>query len=250
MEQPVIIAVSSCCVSKYRDYQLSATSTTYYYLNPNIPEAEDHVLWHKVYCRSNNYRHKHKQGLVLHLMSSMQQSSDNSRRQLYLLGPRPIRRPLLQVQIQRVHHRPHCNGPLTIFTPAADKIMGHSCVELVEKYKPADPKKIPSEILATPGKSGVFQFPLNTLGNLTDLTLDDVFNIKKQDDNTSGNAQERDKGTPSSTSATTTQLMEKRDQSQKGKEKSSAKEGDKAYAKAIILINTIQSTVTLSPVEE
>ncbi|GKA99883.1 nucleic acid-binding, OB-fold protein [Tanacetum coccineum] len=40
MEQPVIIAVSFCRISKYRDYQLAATPATYYYLNPNIPEAE------------------------------------------------------------------------------------------------------------------------------------------------------------------------------------------------------------------
>ena len=64
MHQPIIIAVSSYRVSKYRgiyslqnlyvkkkdittktstiivDYLLSAKPTTYYYLNPNIPEAE------------------------------------------------------------------------------------------------------------------------------------------------------------------------------------------------------------------
>nr|GEV06050.1 nucleic acid-binding, OB-fold protein [Tanacetum cinerariifolium] len=39
-EQPVIIVVSFCHVSKYRDYQLAATPATYYYLNSNIPEAE------------------------------------------------------------------------------------------------------------------------------------------------------------------------------------------------------------------
>ncbi|GJX10982.1 DNA helicase [Tanacetum coccineum] len=39
LEQPVIVAVSSCRVSKYRDYQFSATPATYHYLNPNIPEA-------------------------------------------------------------------------------------------------------------------------------------------------------------------------------------------------------------------
>ncbi|GJX98585.1 hypothetical protein Tco_0355604, partial [Tanacetum coccineum] len=41
MEQPVIIAVNSCRVSKYRDYQLAATPATYYYLNPKILEAEE-----------------------------------------------------------------------------------------------------------------------------------------------------------------------------------------------------------------
>lgn len=40
MEQPVIIAVSSCQVTKYKDYQLSATPATYFYLNPNIPEVD------------------------------------------------------------------------------------------------------------------------------------------------------------------------------------------------------------------
>ncbi|GJW08077.1 nucleic acid-binding, OB-fold protein [Tanacetum coccineum] len=40
MDHPVIIAVSSCRVSKYRDYQLAASPATYYYLNPNIPEAQ------------------------------------------------------------------------------------------------------------------------------------------------------------------------------------------------------------------
>ncbi|GJW78667.1 DNA helicase [Tanacetum coccineum] len=41
MEQLVIIAVSSCLNSKYIDYQLAASPTTYYYLNPNISEAEE-----------------------------------------------------------------------------------------------------------------------------------------------------------------------------------------------------------------
>ncbi|GJY86885.1 hypothetical protein Tco_0500911 [Tanacetum coccineum] len=39
MQKPVIIAVSSCKVTEYaRNLQLTATSTTFYYLNPEIPE--------------------------------------------------------------------------------------------------------------------------------------------------------------------------------------------------------------------
>ncbi|GKE15148.1 DNA helicase, partial [Tanacetum coccineum] len=38
--RPIIIAVSSCKVPKYRDLQLSATSATYYYINPQTPEAK------------------------------------------------------------------------------------------------------------------------------------------------------------------------------------------------------------------
>ncbi|GJW01098.1 nucleic acid-binding, OB-fold protein [Tanacetum coccineum] len=37
---PIIIAVSSCRVTKYRDVQLTATPATYYYINPRTPEAE------------------------------------------------------------------------------------------------------------------------------------------------------------------------------------------------------------------
>ncbi|GKD09836.1 DNA helicase [Tanacetum coccineum] len=40
LSRPIIIAVSSCKVSKYRDLQLSATSATYYYINPQTPEAK------------------------------------------------------------------------------------------------------------------------------------------------------------------------------------------------------------------
>nr|GEW53225.1 putative ribonuclease H-like domain-containing protein [Tanacetum cinerariifolium] len=98
---------------------------------------------------------------------------------------------------------------------AMDKVADHPCTELVEKYKPADPKKIPSEISAAQGKTGVFQFHLNALGNLKDLTLDVVFDLKKPDEST---------GTPSSVSAATTQSMEKQEEAERRKEKHAAEE--------------------------
>nr|GEU38629.1 hypothetical protein [Tanacetum cinerariifolium] len=98
---------------------------------------------------------------------------------------------------------------------ATDKVADHPCTELVEKYKPADPKKIPSEILSAQGKTGVFQFHLNALGNLKDLTLDVVFDLKKPDEST---------GTPSSVSAATTQSMEKQEEAERRKEKYDAEE--------------------------
>nr|GEU96464.1 F-box domain-containing protein [Tanacetum cinerariifolium] len=39
LERPVFIAVSSCWVRRYHGLQLSSTSATRYYLNPNIPET-------------------------------------------------------------------------------------------------------------------------------------------------------------------------------------------------------------------
>nr|GEX31305.1 DNA helicase [Tanacetum cinerariifolium] len=70
-----------------------------------------------------------------------------------------------------------------------DKVADHPCTELVEKYNPADPKKIPSEILVAQGKTGVFHFHLNTLGNLKEMILDAVFDLKKQDESTGTSAQ-------------------------------------------------------------
>ncbi|GJT36825.1 DNA helicase [Tanacetum coccineum] len=47
LERPVVIAVSSCWVRRFHRLQLSGTSATHYYLNPNIPETL-HIR--QVYC--------------------------------------------------------------------------------------------------------------------------------------------------------------------------------------------------------
>ncbi|GKC94108.1 hypothetical protein Tco_1159550, partial [Tanacetum coccineum] len=41
LPRPIIIAVSSCSVSKYRDVQLETTPVTFYYKNPQTQEAAD-----------------------------------------------------------------------------------------------------------------------------------------------------------------------------------------------------------------
>ncbi|GKB59261.1 hypothetical protein Tco_0915447 [Tanacetum coccineum] len=138
MEQPVIITVSSCRVSKYRDYQLAATPATYYYLIPNILEAETSRALYK---------------FKAYITDTSGTTS------------------------------------LTFLTPAADKITGHSCKELVEKYKPANLKKIPPEVLATEGKTSISQFRYNTFAHVTKFTLDDVFSINTSGDGTSSVAE-------------------------------------------------------------
>ncbi|GKE18598.1 DNA helicase, partial [Tanacetum coccineum] len=121
-------------------------------------------------------------------------------------GPQP--RPFFRYKFKGYITDNTATAPLTFFTPAADKITGHSCAELVAKYAPADPKKIPTEILKTQGTSAIFQARLNTVGNITDLTLDDVFDVKKQDNITSDDPQEIQTGTSSSASTTTKQLTQ------------------------------------------
>ncbi|GJV66823.1 hypothetical protein Tco_1482332 [Tanacetum coccineum] len=80
------------------------------------------------------------------------------------------------------------------------------------------------KILAAQGKHDVFQFHLNTLGNLIDLSLDVVYDIQKQYHSTSSSTQEINKVTPSSASAATNQSTEEEENTQKGKEKCTAEE--------------------------
>ncbi|PWA77165.1 hypothetical protein CTI12_AA226400 [Artemisia annua] len=43
LEKPIIIAVTSCRVSRYsNNLQLSSTPATYFYINPKIPQLEQY----------------------------------------------------------------------------------------------------------------------------------------------------------------------------------------------------------------
>ncbi|GJX47152.1 DNA helicase [Tanacetum coccineum] len=160
MEQPIIIAVSSCRVSKYRDYQLAASPATYYYLNPNIPEAaESRQLFKAI----------HQQTPPLIICKFLYKDTEKEKlRNRYplktLMGQNPLSYKCGKVAITKgenytcLDHGPQPGpfyrykfkrnisdstgtAPLTFFSPAAEKITPRPCKELVEKYKPADPKK-------------------------------------------------------------------------------------------------------------
>ncbi|GKD55758.1 hypothetical protein Tco_1289145 [Tanacetum coccineum] len=165
MKQPVIIAVSSCRVSRYRDYQLAATSATYYYLNPIIPEAEESRALYKA-------RHQQNPPLIIckYPYKNIQQEKLRNRF--------PLQTIMEQNPESYKGYITDASGtaPLTFFTPAADKLTCNPCAKLIEKYDPADPMKIPPEVLAVQGKSSIFQFHFNSLANTTDFTFDEVFN--------------------------------------------------------------------------
>ncbi|GKC84799.1 hypothetical protein Tco_1140516 [Tanacetum coccineum] len=78
--------------------------------------------------------------------------------------------------------------------------------------QPTDPAKVPPEVLATEGKSCVFQFHFNTVGNIKDLSLDDVFDITNGNESTSSSSHETIPETPSSSPTATTHLANKEDQ--------------------------------------
>ncbi|GKA42124.1 nucleic acid-binding, OB-fold protein [Tanacetum coccineum] len=215
MQQPVIIAVSSCRVSKYRDYQLAASPATYYYLNPNIPEAqESRAVFKSKYEETPPliisklpYQDIEKEKLKNRypLKTIMEQNpasytairftaeatitSINTNRDWYYVSCNQCNRAAISQgeNYRCLDHGPQPGpffrdssgmAPMTFFSPAADKITKHPCQELVEKYNPVDPKKIPPEVLATQGKTRIFQFHFNTFVNTTDLSLDEVFDIK------------------------------------------------------------------------
>ncbi|GJW36332.1 DNA helicase [Tanacetum coccineum] len=68
------------------------------------------------------------------------------------------------------------DAQFTFFTPAGDKVAGHPCSELGHKYKEADPRDIPIEILNTKGRKHIFQirFSSSTRKGPTDFIVDDV----------------------------------------------------------------------------
>ncbi|GJZ12004.1 hypothetical protein Tco_0546763 [Tanacetum coccineum] len=95
---------------------------------------------------------------------------------------------------------------------------GFHTEEMVENYKPANPRKIPSEILALEGKRCVFQFHFNTMANITDFTPNDVFDIDTQDQGTSSSAEERDKETSPAAVSLTVEPVKNQEEPHKEKE--------------------------------
>ncbi|GKA58273.1 DNA helicase [Tanacetum coccineum] len=131
-------------------------------------------------------------------------------------GPQP--NPYLRYKFKGYIADASATALVTFFTPAADKITGHQCKELVEKYKHVNPNKMPPEVLAIQGKTSIFQFHFNTQAKITDFTLDDVFNINTADQSTSSSAEQRDKGTPPPISIPNALPVIEQEQADKGKE--------------------------------
>ncbi|GJS47762.1 nucleic acid-binding, OB-fold protein [Tanacetum coccineum] len=250
MDQPVIIAADSCRVSKYRDYQLAASPTTYYYLNPNIPEAQESRAMFKsryqetpplIICKllyqdiekeiRNRYPLKTlmEQNPAIRFTVEATITSINTSRDWYYVSCHQCNKAAITQgeKYSCIDHGPQPGpffrdslgtAPMTFFSPAEDKIAKHPCQELVEKYNPTDPKKIPPEVLATQGKTSIFQFHFNTFANTVDLTLDEVFDIKTTYQDASSIAEQTCQGTSSATPTAAMQSVENQDQKAKGKE--------------------------------
>ncbi|GKD76877.1 hypothetical protein Tco_1339498 [Tanacetum coccineum] len=148
------------------DYQLAASSATYYYLNLKIPEVKGSRALYK----------------------AMYQATP----------PLTIRKaPYEDATKEKLRNR----YPLKT-TMEQDP----------DTYKPTDPAKVPPEVLAPEGKSCVFQFHFNTVGNMTYLTLDDVFDITNGNESASSSSHKTIPVTPPSSPTATTHPANKEDQ--------------------------------------
>nr|GEV65137.1 DNA helicase [Tanacetum cinerariifolium] len=161
MEQPVIIAVSSCRVSKYREI-----GTTSHAINAA-------------------YQKQLREIVILAWITAHNHAPS--------LG---------------IHHKHDCNRHDHFLQSSGGQSGGPSMYRAGRKIQASRPEEYTTKDLSSTRKTGVFQFHLNTLGNLRDLTIDAVFDLKKQDESMGTTEQEPSKGPPSSASAATTQSME------------------------------------------
>ncbi|GJV28187.1 DNA helicase [Tanacetum coccineum] len=212
MDQPVIITVSSCRVSKYR----GSSPDTKKLLHSLSANFRIKTLKNKSFMEQNPLSNKCNKAAI----------AQGEKYSCLDHGPQPG--PFFRYKFKGHIRDSSRTVPMTFFSPAADKITKHLCQELVEKYNPADPQKIPPEVLATQGKTSIFQFHFNTIENTIDLTLDEVFDVKTTDEGASSITEQTYKGTSSVTPTAVVQSVENQEQEAKGKEKIVKEQTNKA----------------------
>ncbi|PWA81618.1 nucleic acid-binding, OB-fold protein [Artemisia annua] len=212
LERPIIIAVSSCRVSKFlkRDLQLSSTPATYYYINPNIPNLEQ-------YKAAALYEEKEPLCVTRYRLNDSEQEQQKNRipfQQLFKHKPSNYRgvRFTCQATITKLNtsrgwyytsccvcinkvtqsdgnYRCKTHGVIPapnyrsatfiFFTPKVDDFIGVNCGDLVASNKGLERGHFPTEIEAIVGTNHTFQFHYNTTSNpgVTEFVMDEVFGI-------------------------------------------------------------------------
>ncbi|GJZ06887.1 nucleic acid-binding, OB-fold protein [Tanacetum coccineum] len=239
MQKPIIIDVSSCKVTEYaHNLQLTATSATFYYLNPEIPELGG------PYCKISKTRYKdlekEKTRNRFPISTLLQENPDT-----YKVVRFTAEATIIRINTARDWYYVSCNqcikmlidgydtptcpdhGPqshvtyrynfkaflsdhsatttFTFFTPNAEILTGVSCPDLVTKYNTPNQRDFPQEIA---GRHHIFQSHYNPYcaKGRVDFYFDDIFDKPLQITNPS-TAKLQTPGTPSS-SAEGTLLLE------------------------------------------
>ncbi|GJT75982.1 nucleic acid-binding, OB-fold protein [Tanacetum coccineum] len=187
LSRSIIIAVSSCKVSKYRDLQLSVTSATYYYINPQTPEAE---YAYTEYRYENLEQEKLRNRQTLHTLiqqnpetfpgvrftcvatitsvaenrswnyASCSECNKKSTKVdgIYSCEDHGIQEPLTyRYNFKATVSDATAVAYFTFFTKAGEKIVGSPCSELVARYKSMDQRQLPIDLVNIIGKTQIFQ---------------------------------------------------------------------------------------------
>ncbi|PWA84211.1 replication protein A 70 kDa DNA-binding subunit [Artemisia annua] len=200
LEKPVIIAVSSCRVSRFRNnLQLSSTPATYYYIDPDIPELQQYKAEYKAALDLNPPLQ-----IVRHPYQDKEQEKKKQNRIPFskLLTENPATHRDVQftcegtitgINTSREWFYPSCTTctnkalinedvfeckihgynfkafvtdttgtvMMTFFSPKADDIVGVKCETFVNSIQNPDPRDFPEEILSLIGEKHIFQFHYN-----------------------------------------------------------------------------------------
>ncbi|GKC77222.1 DNA helicase [Tanacetum coccineum] len=162
LPRPIIIAVSSCRVSKYRDLQLSPTSATYYYINPQTSEAE--------------YAYTEEYALHVKLQSHLLQKIEAGTIHPVASATKNQQKYNFKATVSDATAVAY----FTFFTKACEKITGGPCSELVAKYKSMDQRQLPIELVNIIGKTQIFQihFTPSTRRGSGQFTVVDILDIQ------------------------------------------------------------------------
>nr|GEV19419.1 hypothetical protein [Tanacetum cinerariifolium] len=143
METSMIIVVTTCRVSQYRDLQLSPSVATYYYFSLDILEVEQSQAEFSCEATITNV---------------------NGTRNWFYISCIECTKMVKE------------NGGVWKCMDLIDALTQRECPELVCKLGISNPQQIPPKVLAVEGRKHMFQFHFSTYSKIgvVDFTLDDM----------------------------------------------------------------------------
>ncbi|GJV23153.1 nucleic acid-binding, OB-fold protein [Tanacetum coccineum] len=197
-------------LAEFQNTELSATSATYYYINPQTPEAK--YAYTKYRCE-NLEQEKLRNRQTLHTLiqqnpktfpgvrftcevtitsvvenkswnySSCSECNKKSTKvdDIYKCEDHGIQEPLTyRYNFKATVSDATAVAYFTFFTKAGEKITGSPCSELVAKYKSMDQRQLPIELVNIIGKTQIFQihFTPSARQGTGQFTIVDILDIQ------------------------------------------------------------------------
>ncbi|PWA65216.1 nucleic acid-binding, OB-fold protein [Artemisia annua] len=187
LERPIIIAVTSCRVTKFlkRDLQLSSTPAMYYYINPNIPDLQQYKAAYQAF-----YEEKKPLCVTRYRLNDTEQEQQKTVSHSSSFSS--TKQQAISYNFRATLTDGTGSATFIFFTPKADEFIGVNCGDLVASHKGPQRGQFPKEIEAIVGTNHMLQFHYNTTSNpgVTEFVMDEVFGVtdkpKQIDSNPSG----------------------------------------------------------------